>query len=319
MLPAGHTERPLTVSSDRFADGPDVDLAVAVVNAAETALPGGIPTARETVRAMLTSPEAVRDESRLFLDPAGVAVGLLFLERESEARRTFVDAYAIPQVAAALYPDILQIGIAAARRSALSLDWELEAAAFEADIVLRAALAEKDFEVVRRFWRMRIVFDTESRDHDIPAPAGVTRRVVEGEADRRQLHELFERSFGEHFGFTARPFEDWISWFDQRRDARPDLMWIAESGGKPVGLCIADDSRIDEGLAYIRTLGVVPEARGRGIARWLLAEAFAQARTEGRRGAALAVDSSNVTGATALYESVGMSAYQVIDVFRRPL
>ena len=273
---------------------------------------------RETVRSLLSSPETLREESLLVFDSTGEVCGLSFLEWEPEARSTFINVYAVPKAAAALLPHLVDSAVATTARLA-ERPWQMEASAFEDDHLLKEVLAVAGFTGVRRFWRMRIDFEIDAPNGTPPAPRGARIRVVDGDADRRLLHELFERSFRDHFGFVPRPFEDWIGWFDARGDSRPDLQWIAELDGGPVGLCLVDDSRIEEGLAYVRTLGVVPEARGLGIARWLLAEAFAHARAEGRHGAALAVDSDNVTGATRLYESLGMHAYQVIDLFRRPL
>ena len=86
-----------------------------------------------------------------------------------------------------------------------------------------------------------------------------------------------------------------------------------------VGLCILDDSKAEFGEGYVRTLGVVEGARGRGIGRWLLECAAADSVRRGRTGLALAVDGENTTGATALYESVGFSTRQVIDLWCYPL
>jgi hypothetical protein len=49
----------------------------------------------------------------------------------------------------------------------------------------------------------------------------------------------------------------------------------------------------------------------------LLLASFAGMRERGRTAALLHVDSANATGATALYESVGMRPVMVIDVWRR--
>ncbi|MEO8330435.1 MAG: GNAT family N-acetyltransferase, partial [Candidatus Nanopelagicales bacterium] len=50
-----------------------------------------------------------------------------------------------------------------------------------------------------------------------------------------------------------------------------------------------------------------------GIARALLFTAFAEYRSRGRTSVELGVDSSNETGATRLYESVGMTTKLAID------
>lgn len=315
MLPDGFSARPLDLSGEEFPDGPDVDLATTVVNQAEQAIVGGPSTPRETVRALLTSPETLMAESRLFVDAEHNPVGLLYLELDRESAHTYIDAYATPAHATTLYPAILDVGMEAAARTAPRLPWRVESAAFAGDEPLRAALAARTFTTTRRFWRMRLDFDGPVEPQ--PAPDGLRVRPIAGEDDRQLLHALFEESFAQHFGFAPRPYDEWIAWHDRRRDSRPDLMWIAEDDGVPVAFCVTDDSRVAEDLAYIRSIGVIPAARGRGIARWLLSTAFAQAQREGRSGAALAVDSENTTGATRLYDSLGMRPTQIIDVFER--
>ena len=148
----------------------------------------------------------------------------------------------------------------------------------------------------------------------------MSRRSVAGEGDRRALHALFNASFAEHFGNThEREFEAWIAGIEALPGADPERWWIATLDGEDVGLCILDDSKEEFGEGYVRTLGVVEDARGRGIGRWLLECAAADAVRRGRTGLALAVDGENTTGATALYESVGFETRQVIDVWCYPL
>ena len=84
-------------------------------------------------------------------------------------------------------------------------------------------------------------------------------------------------------------------------------------------MCIVDDSKAEFGEGYVRTLGVLKEGRGRGIGRWLLGCAAADARQRGRTAIGLAVDGANTTGATALYESVGYRIRQEIDLYCYPL
>ena len=60
------------------------------------------------------------------------------------------------------------------------------------------------------------------------------------------------------------------------------------------------------GMGWVGTLGVVPEARGAGIGRALLLRSLAEFASRGERRVGLAVDAANETGATRLYESVGM-------------
>lgn len=64
------------------------------------------------------------------------------------------------------------------------------------------------------------------------------------------------------------------------------------------------------------TVAVLPSARGRGLAKLLLLQAFADDHRRGRRGTILHVDSNNVTPAVGLYERVGMRPVLAIDVWQ---
>jgi ribosomal protein S18 acetylase RimI-like enzyme len=87
---------------------------------------------------------------------------------------------------------------------------------------------------------------------------------------------------------------------------------VAEVDGVPAGLLIGTDIRAELGEAHVDTLGVLSAYRGRGVGRALLSVAFADAVRRGRSHVGLGVDSESPTGATRLYESVGMSVDRVL-------
>jgi mycothiol synthase len=70
---------------------------------------------------------------------------------------------------------------------------------------------------------------------------------------------------------------------------------------------------------WVTLLGVRADSRGRGIAAALLRDAFAGFAARGTRTILLAVDAANPTGATALYERLGMDVVKRFDVWERPL
>ena len=318
VLPAGYTARPLEFHEvDGFLDGPDVDLAYEVVCAADIGVLAVAEASRESVRFNLINPDAAPDEHRLVSTAAGDPVALLMIEKDTAAKTIYVDSYAVPDHGRLLLAPLVAMGIEAAARLKEGDDWKIEAGAFDQDEVYIDVLEAAGFHEVRRFWHMHIDL---GREHLTPPepPAGVTLTIAESDDDRRLLHRLDEAAFAEHFGFAPHPYDDWISWFSDRRDARPDLWWLAWLDGEPVGVCIGDDSRIERGAGHVRVLGVVPQARGRGIARWLLLESFAQGARDGRTAMTLTVDSDNTTGATALYDGVGMRPERVIVLHRRP-
>ena len=152
-------------------------------------------------------------------------------------------------------------------------------------------------------------------------PAGLLLRRAPGdEALRRDAHAVVTRAFTEHFGETATSYERW----SERMGAAATSDWgqllVAYLDHRPVGVLLGNDQFVeDEHCGYVRTIGVVPEARGRGIARHLLRVAFARDAAAGRDGTVLHVDTNNTTPALGLYESVGMRAVLVIDIWQRTL
>jgi len=83
------------------------------------------------------------------------------------------------------------------------------------------------------------------------------------------------------------------------------ITWIAEEDGKIAGFSIADFGRDPDGLfAYIQTIEVLPEMRGRGIGNELLRRIEDSSVKEGARSIWLHVESQNA-GAIRLYEAHG--------------
>lgn len=70
-----------------------------------------------------------------------------------------------------------------------------------------------------------------------------------------------------------------------------------------------------ENCGYVGRLGVIPEVRGRGLAKYLLQQAFAVDAAAGLDGTLLHVDTNNPTSALKLYESVGMRPVQTADLW----
>jgi len=190
---------------------------------------------------------------------------------------------------------------------------------YRADDAQRALLEAAGFAPGTTYHRMRI-------DHHGPVappdlPAGVVRRTGdEGPAVRRAAHAVIEAAFAGQFGITPQPYDDWHA----SRDARSTFAWsqlvLLEVDGEPVAAREDNDGFVeDEGCGYVQRLGVLEAARGRGLAKLLLRDAFAAHAAAGRAGTILHVDTNNPTPALGLYTSVGMVAVLVIDAWRAVL
>ena len=300
-------------------DGADVDLAYEVVAEADFAAIGRVESSRESLRFQLAGPDGVLEEHRLVEDANGQPVGLLVVERDTVARRFYVDAHCLPGLEATILDPLVMMGIeAGSRLSEGEPGWDVESSVFAPHTAGSGILRARGYEHVRTFWQMGI--DLAGYPHaEPPPPPGVTRAIARTEVERRLLLAVHDSAFAEHFGSVAIAYEEWMAGFGDRRDAAPELWWLASLDGEPVAEITQDHSRHAVNAAYVRTLGVVPEARGLGIGRWLLQCALADAARRRRERASLTVDSENSTGATALYASLGMTGDLVLEAYRRPL
>ena len=93
---------------------------------------------------------------------------------------------------------------------------------------------------------------------------------------------------------------------------------MAAIDGIPAAMLLAGDQFVlDAGCGYVRLLAVLPEYRGRDLAKYLMRCAFAEDSRLGRSGTLLHVDTNNATPALDLYLGLGMRPVLVIDVWRR--
>jgi ribosomal protein S18 acetylase RimI-like enzyme len=75
----------------------------------------------------------------------------------------------------------------------------------------------------------------------------------------------------------------------------------------------------DPDMAWVNTLGVRRAWRNRGLGQALLLHSFGEFYRRGKRKAGLGVDATNLTGATRLYEKVGMRVYREFIQYEKVL
>jgi mycothiol synthase len=170
------------------------------------------------------------------------------------------------------------------------------------DVAARTLLSNRGYREVRRFWEMTIELDDEPPPEPV-LPAGFRIEPFVPEL-APAFHAALEEAFAEHWGHQPAPFEAW--W--QRQLAMPDhdssLWFVVRADGEVAAATRNDPER--SGGGWIGALGVRPAWRGRGLAKALLLQSFREFHRRGKRRVGLGVDSENATGATKLYESVGM-------------
>ena len=135
-----------------------------------------------------------------------------------------------------------------------------------------------------------------------PLPPGWSLRTAGTEAERRAVHAVIEDAFLEWSERARRSYEDFEAATVRRPGSEPwQLRAVVDPDGEVVGAC----STIMAGeVGYVDQLAVRRDHRGRGLARALLADAFAGARAHGATRSELSTDSR--TGALGLYRRLGM-------------
>ncbi|MFN8126231.1 MAG: GNAT family N-acetyltransferase [Candidatus Nanopelagicales bacterium] len=311
---------------------------VSLMRAHEAAVLGHTNTSVVEAESEVRAPEVDRERSVVAVDD-GRVVGLRLVMVDLPERDVLLDCWTHPQLDERDQRGLMARLVTEAWPTARSLarvaeaqwpppeadpwqaspaTWQLAGGAYRQDEVWAEALASLGLRQVRTFQRMSLVHGTEVPLP--PAPDGVTARQIADEDDLRVAHRIHQQAFADHWGGEPeRTFADWLT--DQRAQPGfdPALWSIAELRGTAVGLCVGSDARRELGVAYVPLLGVVREARGRGIARYLLRREFHRSALRGYGETQLTVDSESLTGADRLYRSVGMAPTVTIDAWLAPI
>jgi mycothiol synthase len=153
---------------------------------------------------------------------------------------------------------------------------------------------------VRTFWHMERRLEGSEEPGNIPDDVSI-RPYRDG--DGPAVHRALEASFQGHFGFEPMAYEAWEAADLRAPTTDLSLVFLAECGGDVVAVLVAG---FVEEESWVHELGVLEGYRGKGIGRALLRRVFAELAARGRTIVKLNVDGENRTGATRLYESVGM-------------
>ncbi|HEY3070106.1 MAG TPA: GNAT family N-acetyltransferase [Gaiellaceae bacterium] len=170
-----------------------------------------------------------------------------------------------------------------------------------------ALLSSRGYREVRRFELRRVDFAGEpAPPHDVE---GITVRGFRPE-EARQLYEAHVEAFADHWGEGRETYEDFRHHHLDAPEYDAGLWFVAWDGDELAGYVGAQEkSREDPSRGYIGLLGVRRPYRRRGLGEALLRRAFGALYARGLRGAELHVDADSLSGATRLYERVGMSAH----------
>jgi ribosomal protein S18 acetylase RimI-like enzyme len=220
--------------------------------------------------------------------------------------------------------------------AARSLDvQQIDTGAFADDDRQHRWLAASGFERVRTWWQMSRPVTPDEADL-VPSPERweseratfrLVRRAGDGmpdETDLRELHEVLEGAFVDHFNSREETFEEFLHRLREDPGHRWDHWWLAEVAGddgtpQPVGALVGTVSESSSGPdgSYVSYLGVLEAARGRGVAKGLLHTIIADAAARGRDRIGLEVDADSPTGAADLYVGMGWVTSYVTESWHR--
>jgi mycothiol synthase len=274
----------------------DVEEVAALIHAAELAQDGEVETTAEDVREEWEPADLDRDVVLVRAGTTLVAYGLVVPFQ----RGALADGYVHPGKLGRGLGRYLVRTLEARGGELAPQGPKLETYVSVNDEAGQQLLEEEGYTAVRQWLRMLV--DLTEEPH-VPELDGVTIRPFRA-GEEVAFHDVFERSFDGHWGHVPKSCEAWWRDADAAGGGDRGLYFVAERDGVLVGESSGLPRRF--GMGWIGTLGVLPEARGLGLGRALLLRSLAEFWTRGERRVGLAVDAANETGATRLYESVGM-------------
>lgn len=287
----------------------DVEAVASLIAEDEAALNGRPSrTGVADVRGWLADVDLERDSWLYHENGTPTAVSWLFRHGELAI---FAGAVAQQAKGRGLGRRIVETGEARAR--------EREAArahtfALEPDLAAASLFVDHGFALVRRFYEMAIDLDAPPPEPALPDGMSIERFDPK---DARAVYETLDAAFQDHWEHHPQGFERWWESKQRAPDFDPTLWFLVRDGDDVAAVIRNDPER--HGGGYVAALGVARSWRGRGLGRALLLRTFAEFWHRGVARVTLGVDAENPTGATKLYESVGMTRENAGLVFEKVL
>ncbi|HXD10945.1 MAG TPA: GNAT family N-acetyltransferase [Anaerolineales bacterium] len=213
-----------------------------------------------------------------------------------------------------VHPDFRGLGIGTALLRALDerACREMQLAESDVRVTIMNGMSGKDqasreihesegYQLIRYHWMMEV--DLTEAPKIAAFPDGIELRpFVKGVQDY-VVFQAEDDAFRDHWGHVPGNFNNWKLRKLEREEFDPALWHIAWDGEQIAGLSL---TRYRNGIGWIGTLGVRRPWRKRGLGEALLLHSFNEFYKRGMLKIGLSVDASNPTGATRLYQKVGM-------------
>jgi mycothiol synthase len=226
-----------------------------------------------------------------------------------------------------VHPDFRGRGIGTSLLRTVGKRAQAEMSLAEPDvrISLRSAIDSRDqashdlhrnegYIPLRYYWRMEI--NLTAPPASAKFPHGIELRPFVKDEHAHAVLAAQNESFRDHWGSHDNTFEEWEYRKFTRQDFDPSLWMIAWDGDQIAGF---SQNRFRMGIGWIGTLGVRRPWRKHGLGEALLLHSFGEFYRRGTTTIGLGVDAQNPTGATRLYQKVGMHAASEFVTYEKEL
>ncbi len=293
--------------TERAAQPEEAALVAGLMNAYEEAFATGERVTEEDVR---LSWRDLGDRGRAALVLDGDSAPVAYYEVwPGSPERVHLDGYVHPDSRGrGLGVFIVENGEELAR----ALGEHVVSGTLAADIEANELFAREGWRLVRAFFRM--VTEVDGAIDPEPRAGFVVRTFQPGDAQR--FHAAIEDAFEDHWDHDPQSFDEFRRKELESDTFDPALWWLALDG-EEVAAAVQCTRRY--GMGWVAMLGVRPQWRRRGLGEQLLRTAFAEFARRGEARVGLGVDAESPTGATRLYERLGMRVAFQANIYRKDL
>jgi mycothiol synthase len=166
----------------------------------------------------------------------------------------------------------------------------------------KAILAQVGYAPARYHWRMGIELDAAP---PVPTlPDGLEFRPFSKEEHAAAVWQARNEAYQGNWGSRHFTFEEFSYFTFENPEYDPSLWMVIWDGNEVAGFSI---NHYRMGIGWIHILAVRPAWRAKKLGLALLHRSFAEFYQRGTKSIGLGVDAANVTGATKLYQKVGMT------------